>query len=291
VRLPDRQRAPLALDDVVSASSLAALVEESLRENHPQALYPRHGADERTFVLIHQVVELWLLVAIRSLEEAITALQGRPPALPEAARLVDGVAGVLQWVGEAIHLPETIGVGDYLLFRHQLTGSGMESPNFRKMEMLLQAPGEARLRAFRELNLMTPELQELCERPSLDIAFRAAITELGVVGPRDPPEQQAHKLSALLVPAGTACGRRDVTDLMRAMLRLSQRHKLWQTHHALMVETMIGTRDILSIGDTTAADLPDGMGGLGYLRSVLNRPLLFPLLGAAVVRAQAGGRR
>ena len=105
-----------------------------------------------------------------------------------------------------------------------------------------------------------------------------------------PPRQTA-AASRLFVPAGTACGRRDVADLMRAMLRLSQRHKLWQTHHALMVETMIGTRDILSIGGKTAADLPEGMGGLGYLRSVLNRPLLFPLLGAAVGRAQAGEHR
>jgi tryptophan 2,3-dioxygenase len=281
----------VALDEIVPVSSLAALAEESLRENHPQALDPGHGADECTFVLIHQVVELWFLIATRSLEEAIAALQGRPPALAEAARLVDGVSGVLRWVSDAIHLPETIGVGDYLLFRHQLAGSGMESPNFRKLQMLLQVPGEACLHAFRKGNLMTAEMEALSEGVSLDAAFRSAVIALGVVGPEDALPEQARKLAALFVPVGAADYRLDAVDLMRAMLRLSQQYKLWQTHHALMVETMIGTRPVLSVGDRTADDLPDGMGGLPYLRRVLNSALLFPVLGAAVNRAQPGGYR
>jgi hypothetical protein len=98
------------------------------------------------------------------------------------------------------------------------------------------------------------------------------------------------KLSRLFVSTAADFGHRDAADLMRALLQLAQQHKLWQTHHALMVETLMGSRPILNIGDVTATEAPAGLGGLPYLRAVLNSPLLFPLLHAAVGRAQAGGQ-
>jgi tryptophan 2,3-dioxygenase len=278
------------LEAILPVTTLTALVDTSLRENHPQALRPGHGTDERTFVVIHQVAELWFLVAVRSLQEAIGRLQGDPPQVAEATRLVEAVAEVLKGLGHMIHLPETIGVADYLLFRGQLAGSGMESLNFRKLDLLLQSPGERALDALRRQHLLAPALEEACRGPSLDSAFRAALARLGILLADDPPEEVVVKLSRLLVPTAADFEHRDAADLMRALLRLAQQHKLWQTNHALMVESMIGSRPILSIGDVTAQEAPAGLGGLPYLRAVLNGPLLFPLLHAAVSRAQAGGQ-
>jgi tryptophan 2,3-dioxygenase len=285
-----RDAPAVPLEALISVTTLTALGDTSLRENHPQALRPGHGMDERTFVVIHQVAELWFVVAVRTLQEAIERLQGDPPMIQEATLLVDSLTEVLSWLGEMIHLPETIGVADYLQFRPQLAGSGMESPNFRQLQLLLQAPGQRGLDALKRQNLLTPGLDGACQGPSLDSAFRTALVRLGILSADDPAECVVLKLSRLFVPTAAHFEHRAAAHLMWALLKLAQQHKLWQTHHALMVETLIGSRAILSIGDVTGKEAPADLGGLPYLRAVLNSPLLFPELHAAVSRAQAGGQ-
>lgn len=139
----------LELQSGLDADPCRPLPEPGETDVHPDDFI---GNEERLFITVHQVFELWFKVAIGELEAFHRTLG--PPSesamLPEdrvrwlVARL-KRVTEVLRQGITHFDLMETLSPIDFLAFRDKLTpASGFQSVQMRKMEVLLGYPLEGR---------------------------------------------------------------------------------------------------------------------------------------------------
>jgi tryptophan 2,3-dioxygenase len=232
------------------------------------------ASDERTFILSHHIIEIWLRSAIESVRDAIDCLNtGETSAAEHDVRLTSTIINFLR---QAIHLPETISCADYLLFRDSLSGSGIESVAIRRFELLAGMRDANHFDDLRAMHLLTPSLRQESEMPSLYDSFLQVLVTRGITA-TEPPTARA--ISKLLQPTHTTYENRDLTDMLYALIKLSQEYKLWQADHVFMAATMIGQRPSLGVADFGKES---GVGKLEYLYRVLGRSPLFPELWEAI---------
>jgi tryptophan 2,3-dioxygenase len=255
-----------------ASKALAALVSYSpakAAQHNPDA-----ASDERTFILSHHIIEIWLRSAIASVQRAIDCLNTSQTSAAE--KHVRITSTIINFLRQAIHLPETITCADYLLFRDSLSGSGIESVAIRHFEILAGIKDADYFEDLGAMHLLTPLLQKQCEMPSLYDSFLQLLVTRGVSA-TEPPTARA--ISRLLQPTLTTYEHRDLTDLLYALLKLSQEYKLWQADHVYMAAIMIGQRPSLGVADFGEET---GVGRLEYLYRVLGRSPLFPKLWEAI---------
>jgi tryptophan 2,3-dioxygenase len=255
-----------------ASEALAALVAyapaKAAQQNRDTA------SDERTFILSHHIIEIWLRSAIGSMRQAIDCLNTNQTSAAE--KHVRITSTIINFLRQAIHLPETISCADYLLFRDSLSGSGIESVAIRSFEILAGIKDPDYFEDLGAMHLLTPLLQQQSEMPSLYDSFLQLLVTRGVSA-TEPPTARA--ISKLLQPTLATYEHRDLTDLLYALLKLSQEYKLWQADHVYMAASMIGQRPCLGVADFGAET---GVGRLEYLYRVLARSPLFPELWEAI---------
>jgi len=105
--------------------------------------------DEVMFIIVHQIDELWMKVALRDLV-AVRDLFAKPvvpeSALAAAVRGIRRMDLVFRQMADHFALMETMTTRDYLSFRDKLSpASGFQSAQLREIEILMGLPDQDRV--------------------------------------------------------------------------------------------------------------------------------------------------
>lgn len=271
--------------EVVPVDTMLDFAHATLERYHPQALAPDPKTnDELTFITAHQAFEVWFPSVIHAIQEATRLLQLRPAHTWEAEALVRRVAEIFSMFGRMIHIPQTMTASDYIEFRDQLkAGSGVESFQFRAIELSAGLRDPRYRKIMDRMKLMTEDLLTLWNAPSLNAAFMETLADRGIFDPADDPTTKARKIAELLLPSSFANPNVDLTALAESLVRFEQNVELWRTDHIAMVTRMIGRKT--GTGAATYAQLANPadtekmhFDSLPYLRNTLTYQKIFPLL-------------
>lgn len=230
-----------------------------LAQQVPRSDPPAH--DERLFITVHQVYELWFAQLLHELTAVRDAMgDGR---LWQARHLLRRCAAVLDVLVAQVAVLETMTPQDFLAFRRLLApASGFQSVQFRELEFLAGAKDP---RYLDRLRSATPaERERLARRlaePSLWDGFTAALAGAGL-----PAGSDEEVSDALVTVARDRPAYADVWECAEGLLGVDEGFALWRARHVLMVERQIGTRSGTG-----------GSSGAAYLRSRLELRLFPPL--------------
>ena len=277
--------------DLVPEEMLVSLHKQTIQRHHPQCLDDMYtNNDERTFIISHQVSEIWFVAALAAMEEAIALLQRLEAPIFEAIALIRRATDIICLFSSIIQMPQTIGAADYLLFRPQLeTGSGAESIQFRLLELRGGLRDERYRSALEHMHLMTSELRQLWDAPSLNSVFLRLVASRGIINLQDSEEETAHRLTAIMFPIGMPNPHADLLELSEVLLDFEQQLDLWREIHIAMVDRMIGhQRPSIGIGGKKA-QLSDN-DSKAYLLKTRTYERMFSVLWMARNYLQEGKR-
>ncbi len=228
--------------------------------------------DERLFIAIHHVQEVWMSLIIHELEAAMRELvSGR---FEPAMKMLTRVARAQEQMGGAWDVLKTMTPADYLEFRHAFgKASGFQSWQYRTIEFLLGNRQRYMLRPFAEQPAHHARLAAILDAPSLyDIAL-GALAERGLLAPGAlrvrydaPPEASEAVLAAWLAVYRDTRAHWDLYYLAEKLVDVEDNFRRWRFNHVTTVERLIGHK--------TGSG---GTSGVGYLRRALDI-VLFPEL-------------
>jgi len=228
-------------------------------------LSDRH--DERLFITIHQVQELWLRQLDQELVLAASCLRDDAPR--HAFKAFARAGRIQRQLTEAWDVLTTMTPHDYLAFRDTLgASSGFQSWQYRLLEIRLGAREPNRLKPHRHRPDLMALLEAAFAAPSLyDEALRmlsrrgVAVPE-GVLG-RDTslphladPGVEAAWAAVYADPEHLF----DLYELAEELVDLEDQFQTWRFRHMKTVERIIGHRPGTG-----------GTAGVGYLKGVLER--------------------
>lgn len=224
---------------------------ELLAQQVPVADPPAH--DERLFITVHQVYELWFaqclheLTAVRDAMLAGDALTSR--------RLLLRVHVVERILLDTVEVLETMTPQDFLAFRHALApASGFQSVQYRELEFLSGARDPSYLTRMGQASPQEQAaLQRRLDEPSLWDALLHLLAARGL-----PVTDAEQRRASLLAVARDRQAHGDLWELAEALLEHDALASRWRSRHVDMVERQIGTR--AGTG---------GSSGAPYLRSRL----------------------
>jgi len=246
----------LALNDVLAAQ-------------HP--LSPNHN--EMLFIIIHQVSELWLKLALHELSAAREQIvqDNLPPAFKMTAR----TSRILEQLISGWSVLSTMTPSEYSLFRPYLgNASGFQSYQYRLLEFVMGNKNEVMIRPHQHrLDLFVVLDQEL-RRPSLYDETLRLMARRGFAIASEAIERDWTKPYAPHDSVEQAWLRVyrdtekywDLYEWAEELLDLEDLFRQWRHRHVTTVERIIGYKSGTG-----------GTAGVPYLRSVLNVQL-FPEL-------------
>jgi tryptophan 2,3-dioxygenase len=205
---------------------------------------PAH--DERLFITIHQVYELWFAQLLHELTDARDRMLAGEAYLPRVR--LERCHVIARVLIEQVDVLETMTPQDFLAFRAQLApASGFQSVQFREVEFLSGAKDAGYLRRFRGLTeAERARLRRRLDEPSLWDGFLAVLRRAGfAVGSEDD------RLAALRTVAHDRDAHGAVWDLAEALVEHDALCARWRARHVLMVERQIGTKS--GTGGSTGA--------------------------------------
>lgn len=270
------------LSEVVPVAKILGYAEKSIEKYHPQLLEGvSHTNDELTFITAHQTFEVWFPTVIGAIKEATQLLRQRPARVWEAEALARRVADIFSLFGRMIHIPQTMTAADYIEFRDQLkAGSGVESYQFRAIELSAGLRDPRYLVLIERMKLVTSDLKFLRDTPSLNDAVLELLADRTIIEPTDPPHLKAQKLAEVLKPSGVSNQHVDIMALAESLVRFEQNIELWRNDHIAMVTRMIGRK--AGTGAATYGQIPhaeeDSFDSLPYLRNTLKYRKIFTVL-------------
>ncbi len=209
-------------------------IEELTSLQVPQADPPAH--DERLFIAVHQIYELWFQQLLYELDSIRRAMFDGATA---TARHLFGRVNAIERVMVAqVDVLEAMTPLDFLEFRQNLApASGFQSVQFREVEFLSGLKDERMLARLDPMPAETARLRRRLDEPTLWDGFCALLTA------RDLPMGDADERRESLL---RVTRERDQFEpehaLSEAMLTHDELFALWRHRHVLMVERQIGTK-------------------------------------------------
>jgi tryptophan 2,3-dioxygenase len=219
-------------------------LDELLAQQVPQADPPAH--DERLFITVHQVYELWFKQMLYELEAARDAMTAGQTWL--ARHLLRRVHAIERLLIAQVDIIETMTPQDFLEFRELLApASGFQSVQYRELEFLSGLKDEAYLARFRSISASQRDrLKRRLAQPSLWDAY------LGLLSARRLPTGTDEQiLESLRVIAADRAAHDDLWQLAEDLLSHDELAGLWRARHVQMVERQIGTKS--GTGGSTGA--------------------------------------
>lgn len=246
----------LALDEVLAAQHL-------LSSNHNETL----------FIIIHQVSELWLKLALHELSAAREQI--KQDNLPPAFKMTARASRVLEQLINAWSVLSTLTPSEYSLFRPSLgNASGFQSYQYRLLEFVMGNKNEVMIRPHQhrldlyvmlDKELHCPSLYDetlrLMARRGFDIA--PEVVERDWTKPYQPHDSVEQ---AWLIAYRDTEKYWDLYELAEELVDLEDLFRQWRHRHVTTVERIIGYKSGTG-----------GTAGVPYLRSMLNVQL-FPEL-------------
>jgi len=234
---------------------------------------PLTGAhDERLFIAIHHVQEVWMSLVIHELEAAMRELSAGH--FEPAMKMLTRVSRAQEQMGGAWEVLKTMTPADYLEFRHAFgKASGFQSWQYRTIEFLLGNRQRYMLRPFADQPAHRERLQAILDAPSL---YDLALAQLAARGllPEDalrtsfgePPTPSAEVLAAWLAVYRDTGTYWNLYYLAEKLVDVEDNFRRWRFNHVTTVERLIGHK--------TGSG---GTSGVGYLKRALDI-VLFPEL-------------
>jgi tryptophan 2,3-dioxygenase len=219
-------------------------LDELLAQEVPQASPPAH--DERLFITVHQVYELWFRQMLHELETARDAMTGGQTW--RARHLLRRVHAIERLLIAQVDIIETMTPQDFLEFRELLApASGFQSVQYRELEFLSGLKDEAYLDRFRSISAdQRDRLVRRLSQPSLWDAYLCLLSSRGL-----PTGASEQILESLRVIAGDRGAYDDLWQLAEDLLTHDELAGLWRARHVQMVERQIGTKS--GTGGSTGA--------------------------------------
>ena len=219
-------------------------LDELLGQQVPQAHPPAH--DERLFITVHQVYELWFRQMLYELETARDAMTDGQTW--RARHLLRRVHAIERLLIAQVDIIETMTPQDFLEFRELLApASGFQSVQYRELEFLSGLKDKAYLARFRSISGgQRDRLVRRLAQPSLWDAYLGLLSARGL-----PAGADKQILESLRVIAGDRAAYDDLWQLAEDLLTHDELAGLWRARHAQMVERQIGTKS--GTGGSTGA--------------------------------------
>ncbi|MEQ1708041.1 MAG: tryptophan 2,3-dioxygenase [Terricaulis sp.] len=223
--------------------------------------------DELLFVILHQVMELWIKQVIHEVAAAQREVRGANlvPAYKHLAR----VSRIQALMTQSWDVLATMTPADYLSFRNVLgTSSGFQSAQFRALEYALGLKDPSFLKFHPEGSGERAMLEAALQAPSLYDDLLAQLAQAGFDLPKavlDRPHNAPYEPSESVEAAWLTVYRDTAKywplyQLAEKLLDLDDALLTWRHKHALTVERVIGKKRGTG-----------GTDGVGYLQSTLTR--------------------
>jgi tryptophan 2,3-dioxygenase len=232
-----------------------------------EAQQPLSGQhDEMLFIVMHQVSEMWLKLALFELQAAMARL--RADALVEALALLQRVVLIQHQMLGGWDVLMTLSPVQFSAFRNALgKSSGLQSLQYRLLESLLGHRTAATLALFRDDAAGTAALERAYAVPGLYDDVLRYLTRRGITVPasvlgRDVTQPyQPHPAveRAWLRVYRDAEGSRDLYELAERLLDIDQNLQSWRMAHMKIVDRVIGSQPGTG-----------GTGGVSYLTKSLD---------------------
>ena len=212
---------------------------------------PAH--DERLFITVHQVYELWFAQCLHELAAARDAMLAGD--VLTARRLLTRVHVIERVMLDQVEVLETMTPQDFLAFRNALApASGFQSVQYRELEFLSGARDPSYVtRMGQASHEERAALERRLAEPSLWDGLLSLLDRRGL-----PVGDEHERRASLLTVGRDRAAHADLWELAEALLEHDALAARWRTRHVDMVERQIGTRSGTG-----------GSSGAPYLRSRL----------------------
>ncbi len=236
-------------------------------------LSDRH--DERLFVIVHHVQELWLNLIIQELDFAMVHLRSDKAGI--AFKALARISRIQEQLINAWDVLSTMTPSDYLTFRGVLgQASGFQSHQYRLVEILLGAKDPRMLMPHKHRTEIYETLRKAFEGPSIYDEAIALLARHGFDLPKSLLNRdfsQNHTYSRALADVWLQIYREpekyfEVYELAEELLDVEDHFQQWRFRHMKTVERIIGHKKGTG-----------GSSGVGFLKTALDRTF-FPELWA-----------
>lgn len=274
--------------DFLDRSALLAAGDTTLNKYHQRSAATAslsNANDPLTFITSHQSPEIWFMAARSSISELRRELRAGA-SLRRAAVLARRVGKIMYLFASMIHVPQTIGPGDYMLFRDELCqGSGAESVQFRAWELELGVRDPRHIKRLAEYGLLTDELNGVLAEPSINEELINLLVRERVISPGQGVDVAAAELAHAVGGRQAAISTGGFAELVDAIFCIEKSWISWRINHIDMVQEMIGSQTPgLGIAGRPTSDIKDG---IPFLLDTLQWTRMFPV----VWKAQEFSRR
>jgi tryptophan 2,3-dioxygenase len=223
--------------------------------------------DELLFIVIHQVMELWLKLLNRELDTSLDHL--RADELQPAFKCFSRINRIQEQLIQAWTVLATMTPSDYLRFRPALgRSSGFQSWQYRLVEFKLGAKDPAKIGPHRHREDLAQKLEAALLAPSLYDESLGLLARRGFAIPAQVLDRDlsrpyvAHPgVEAVWEDIYRHTERHfDVYELAEELVDLEDSFQQWRFRHMKTVERIIGMRRGTG-----------GSDGVGYLRHALEK--------------------
>jgi tryptophan 2,3-dioxygenase len=273
-QIPGQSLEPGIVTDFSDRLSYAGYLrlKELLAQQQPLS-HPAHH-DELLFIVQHQVAELWMKQLIHELSAAIRHVQ--QDRLDPCFKILSRAKLIQMQLFDQWAVLETLTPSEYMEFRGVLGhASGFQSYQYRKLEFLLGNKNRDALAVFAHDPVISTELQQTLEAPSLYDEFLRYLARRGFPLPADVLErdwsQPYHKHDAVTAVFRTVYEHPtqywDAYEMCEKLIDVEEYFQLWRFRHMKTVERIIGFRPGTG-----------GSSGVPFLRRVIEQSFFPELL-------------
>ncbi len=229
--------------------------------------------DEMLFIIIHQVSELWMKLALHEVYAATTAIQER--SYQPAFKMLARVSSIQRQIIQAWDVLSTMTPSEYLEFRDYLgQASGFQSYQYRMLEFALGYKTDYVLKIYKKDPELLTKLKEAYEAPGLyDVAIQALANEGFDIDEKivNRDVRETYEANESVQKAWEAVYLDtdrywNLYQLAEKLVDIEDAFQQWRFRHMKTVERIIGHKKGTG-----------GSSGVGYLKQVLDH-YFFPEL-------------
>ncbi len=229
--------------------------------------------DEMLFIIIHQVSELWMKLALNEVYAATTAIQER--SYQPAFKMLARVSSIQRQIIQAWDVLSTMTPSEYLEFRDYLgQASGFQSYQYRMLEFALGYKTDYVLKIYEKNPELLKKLKEAYEAPGLyDVAIQALANEGFDIDEKivNRDVRETYEANESVQKAWEAVYLDtdrywNLYQLAEKLVDIEDAFQQWRFRHMKTVERIIGHKKGTG-----------GSSGVGYLKQVLDH-YFFPEL-------------
>ncbi|GEM47519.1 tryptophan 2,3-dioxygenase [Deinococcus cellulosilyticus] len=236
-------------------------LEQLLSAQHPQS--DHH--DEMLFILIHQVSELWMKLALHELHAAQQAIMA--DHLPESLKMLARIKVIQKQLIEAWSTLGTMTPSEYVGFRDQLgSSSGFQSAQYRELEFKLGNKNPYMLHMHERTPEVHARLKEAFETPGVYDTVLMLLDRRGFQVKdalredfTQPYEAHESVLEAWKQVYTHPEKHWDLYNLAEKLIDLEDAFQQWRFKHLRTVMRIIGEKPGTG-----------GTSGIGYLKKALD---------------------